>query len=56
MKVIPKKTKEMTITFSQNTDNIAPITLDNVPLESVVISKLLGVIVSNDHVEMIVSK
>ncbi len=61
MKVNPKKTKEMTITFRQNTDNIAPITLDNVPLESVVISKLLGVVVSNDlkwgpHVEMIVSK
>ncbi len=61
MKVNPKKTKEMNITFRQNTENISPITLDNIPLESVTTSKLLGVVISNDlkwgpHIEMIVSK
>ncbi len=50
MKVYPKKMKEMiiTCTFQQNTENIVAITLDNIPLESVVTSELLGVVMSND--------
>ena len=61
MRLNIKKTKEFTVSFTNNQVPLQPLVVDSQPLESVVTTKLLGVHLSSDlkwdtHIEHVCSK
>lgn len=61
MRINTKKTKELTICFAKSPPSLEPLTIDNIPIDSVKSTKLLGLLIQYDlkwdlHIETICSK